>query len=437
MAARRAAAGLLGAVLRQRQTLDDALIHSPAARAMADMAARDRALARAITSTTLRRKGQLDAVLNHFLDKPLPRRCGPLREILLAAACQLLFLNRPAHAAIDLAVRHAKQDRNARHFAKLANAVLRRVAEQGPELIAAQDAGPLNTPPWLWKRWVTTYGENIARAITQAHLEEAALDLTVKGNAEGWAERLGGVVLDTGSVRLASHGPVEKLEGYDEGQWWVQDAAAALPARLFGDVSGKRVADLCAAPGGKTAQLAHAGADVTAVDVSPKRLERLEENLTRLGLGVELVAADATQWMADARFDAVLLDAPCSGTGTLRRHPDIAYLKGLKDIEELSALQARLLRHAVSLLRPGGRLVYCSCSLEPEEGEQQIEALLEEKPDIRVDPIRSNEIYGTGSWLTRDGALRTLPYDLNAGDEKRAGIDGFFAARLRVHNGED
>ena len=435
--ARRAASGLLGEVLRKNRTLDDALVNSRAARAMAEMSVRDRALARAITSTALRRKGQLDAVLDRFLDRKLPRRCGPLREILLGAACQLLFLDTPDHAAIDLAVRQARQDRNARHFAPLANAVLRRVAEQGPALIAAQDAGVMNTPPWLWQRWVKTYGEENAHRIADAHLSEAALDVTVKGDAQGWAERLGGVVLDTGSVRLAAHGAIEKLAGFNAGQWWVQDAAAALPARALGDVAGKRVADLCAAPGGKTAQLAHAGADVTAVDISPRRLERLHENLTRLGLDAELVAADACLWKPERPFDAVLLDAPCSGTGTLRRHPDIAHLKGEKDIAQLSMLQARLLRHAVTLLRPGGRLVYCTCSLEHDEGERQILGLLKEMPDIRVDPIRANEICAPGSWLTGDGALRTLPYDLHGGDEKYAGIDGFFAARLKLGNGAD
>lgn len=435
MPARRAASGLLGEVLRENRPLDDALVDSPAARAMADLSVRDRALARAITSTTLRRKGQLDAVLDHFLDRKLPGRSGPLREIMLGAACQLLFLDTPDHAAIDLAVRQVKQDKNARHFSGLANAVLRRVAAQGASLIAAQDAGVLNTPPWLWRRWVKTYGEDIARRIADAHLTEAALDLTVKEEPQIWAERLGGVALETGSVRLASHGPIENIEGFDAGQWWVQDAAAALPMRALGDVAGKRVADLCAAPGGKTAQLAHAGADVTALDISPRRLERLQENLTRLGLDAELVAADASLWQPETRFDAVLLDAPCSGTGTLRRHPDIAHLKGEKDIAQLAILQARLLHNAVTLLRPGGRLVYCTCSLEREEGERQIAALLKQIPDIRVEPIRANEICVPGSWLTGDGALRTLPYYRPAGDEKIGGIDGFFAARLRLGNG--
>lgn len=402
---------------------------SRAAREMSGLAERDRGLARAIASTTLRRLGQIDAVLSEFLEKDLPKRSGPVRDILRAATCQLLFLDAPAHAVIDLAVTQCKQDRNARHFAKLANAVLRRVAEHGRDIVARQDAAHLNTPNWLWGRWTTDYGEDTARRIGEAHLQPAALDLSVKQDPEGWAKRLGGVALPTGSVRVAHSGPIDKLEGFSAGEWWVQDTAAALPAKLLGDISGKRIADLCAAPGGKTAQLALAGAQVTAVDTSKRRLERLAENMDRLGLTVETVCGDALSWHDEQVFDGVLLDAPCTGTGTLRRHPDIARLKTEKDLKELTRLQARLLRHATTLLRPGGVLVYCTCSLENAEGEAQVEDLLSEVSTIRRAPIEAGDIDGSKSWISDRGDLRTLPFDL-AVDGCAPGLDGFFASRL-------
>ncbi len=430
--ARRAAVGLLTAILIKGQPLDDALVNSPASREMLSMAIRDRGLARAIVSTAIRHKGQLDAVLDAFIDKPLPKSSGPLREILLAAACQLLFLNTPAHAAIDLAVQQAKQDRNARHFDRLANAVLRRVASEGPALVKAQNGPRLNTPDWLWERWVKTYGEEDALRIAQANMAGAALDLTVKKDPEAWAKKLQAIALDTGSGRLASSGRIESLDGFDEGDWWVQDAAAALPARLLGDISDKHVADLCAAPGGKSAQLALTGARVTCVDSSKRRLERLDENMTRLGMEVSTVVADATKWTPDEPFDAVLLDAPCTGTGTLRRHPDIAHLKSPRDLLKLAALQERLLRHVITILRPGGVLVYCTCSLEPEEGELQIKRLLDDNANISLDPVRSDEVSGHDSWISKEGFLRTLPFDLVCDSPGSSGIDGFFAARLVI-----
>lgn len=433
--ARRAAAGLLQAVLRDNQTLDEALTHSPAARLMDSMAVRDRALARAIASTSLRRKGQVEGVLATFLDKQPPRKAGALREILLSGACQILFLETPDHAAIDLAVTLAKQSRKSAPFAKLVNAVLRRVAEKGPEIVAGQDAAMLNTPAWLWQRWAKTYGAETTRRIADAHMREAALDLSVKRDPDGWAKKLGGIVLPGGSVRMAAGGRVDAMEGFSDGAWWVQDAAAAIPARLLGDVRGKSVADLCAAPGGKTAQLATSGADVTAVDSSDKRLERLRENLERLGLDATVVNEDAATWQPGTPFDAVLLDAPCTGTGTLRRHPDIAHLKSDQDLEDLVAIQARLLAHAATLVKPGGTLVYCTCSLEPEEGENQVARLLEDNPHFTVDPVSADEIGGCENWLNEAGQLRTLPFDFESGDETLGGIDGFFAARLKAGPG--
>ncbi|HMN88113.1 MAG TPA: RsmB/NOP family class I SAM-dependent RNA methyltransferase, partial [Bauldia sp.] len=296
-------------------------------------------------------------------------------------------------------------------------------------LLAAADPARENTPDWLWTRWVSAYGEETARAIAAAHRVEPALDLTVRSDAAGWAERLGGIVLPTGSVRLVPSGPVDALPGFTEGAWWVQDAAAALPARLLGDVAGKHVADLCAAPGGKTAALAAAGARVTAVDASAARLTRLSANLARLGLSAETVAADILAWEPDAAFDAILLDAPCTATGTIRRHPDIAWLKRPEDVAKLADLQGRMLDRIVPWLKPGGTLVYCTCSLEPEEGEAQA-ARLAARPALAPRPVTAAEIGGLGEAVTPAGTVRTLPSQLPGATPRLSGVDGFFVARF-------
>ena len=429
--ARRAAAALLDAVLQKKQPLDEVLGRARDGSYLFDLPVRDRALARAIVGTSLRRKGQIDAVLDTFLERGLPSRAGTLYPILLSGAAQLLFMNVPPHAAIDLAVRLAQWDPRAKRYDKLVNAVLRRVADKGDEIAAKFDAARINTPDWLWDRWVRAWGEERTRAIVEMALVEPPLDLTVKSDPDGWAARLKGRVLPTGSVRTVPQGRIEDFDGFAEGDWWVQDAAASLPAKLLGDLTGKRVADLCAAPGGKTAQLLLAGADVVALDHSKTRLERLDENLKRLGLTAETVRADAGAWQPDERFDAILLDAPCSSTGTIRRHPDIPYLKSNKDVAELAGVQARLLDHAVSLLKPGGTLVYSTCSLEPEEGEAQVAALMARNPAVRIDPIGQDEPLGDTEWAEASGVLRTFPFQLDLGSPEWSGLDGFFAARLK------
>jgi 16S rRNA (cytosine967-C5)-methyltransferase len=429
--ARRAAAGLLAAVLDKRQALDDLLGRSLATGWMLDLPPRDRALTRAIVATSLRRRGQIDHVLGTFLERGVPERAGTLYPILLSAAAQLIFLKSPPHAVIDLAVRLAQYDARARRYDKLVNALLRRVAKEGEALAASLDAPRVNTPDWLWSRWLAHYGEARAHAIAAANMIEPPLDLTVKSDPEAWALELAGRVLCTGNVRLLPKGRIEALPGYDAGAWWVQDAAASLPARLLGPVAGKRVADLCAAPGGKTAQLAFHGASVVAVDISKSRLATLRANLDRLGLEAACVVADAVAWAPEERFEAVLLDAPCSSTGTIRRHPDIPHLKSPADIEALAGLQARLLDKAARLLKPGGTLVYSTCSLEPEEGEAQIGALLGRNTELRLERILPEEIAGQAQWIEPPGYLRTFPYQLELGAPEWNGMDGFFSARLR------
>jgi 16S rRNA (cytosine967-C5)-methyltransferase len=288
-------------------------------------------------------------------------------------------------------------------------------------------------PPWLLTRWIAHYGETTARDIAVALGHEPSLDITVKSDAAQWATRLHGETLPTGSVRTLLQGSVTMLPGFAEGQWWVQDAAAALPARLLGDVAGQSIADLCAAPGGKTAQLVHAGARVTAVDRSPGRMARLRDNLTRLALDAEVVVSDAADWQGGKNgggFDGVLVDAPCSSTGTMRRHPDVAWLRQETDIVALAALQKRLLQKAVTLLRPGGTLVYCTCSLEAEEGEQAISEFLATEATMRRAPIDAGEVAGLAEILTAEGDLRTLPCHLPHADPRLGGLDGFYAARL-------
>jgi 16S rRNA (cytosine967-C5)-methyltransferase len=433
LAVRRVAADIVEGVLGRHRALDEMLEGSDARAATAALAAlddRDRGLTRAIVAVVLRRLGTLRHLLGSFLEEGPPAQAPRVETALLIGAAQILFLEVPDHAAVDLAVRLVRENRKALHFAGLVNAVLRRIAREGKERIAALDAPVLDTPPWLMARWIKTYGEATAHAIAAANGREPALDLTVKSDAEAWAAKLDGRVLPTGSVRTIVHGAVTALPGFDEGAWWVQDAAAAIPARLLGNVAGLRVADLCAAPGGKTAQLVAAGAKVTAVDRAPGRLKRLQENLTRLSLEAELVCADVAAWTPEQHFDAVLLDAPCTSTGTIRRHPDVPWLKRSADITSLAAAQRRLLDHAITLIKPGGTLVYCTCSLEPEEGVDVVADLLAREQSVHRVPITAAEVFGETDFVSPDGDLRTLPCHFTDADSRFAGGDGFYAARL-------
>jgi 16S rRNA (cytosine967-C5)-methyltransferase len=388
----------------------------------------DRAFARAIASTTLRRLGQIRAILSELIERPPPRRAGAVPRILEIAAAQLLFMNAPDHAVVSTAMELADADAKARHFKPLANGTMRNIARRRDDLLARHGSASLNVPDWLRQRWISAFGQERVEAIAAAHLVEAPLDISVKSDAGLWADRLGGELLPTGSIRCRPKGRVDELPGYDEGAWWVQDAAAALPALLLGDVSGLEVLDLCAAPGGKAAELALAGARVTAVDIAPRRVDRMRRNLARLGLAASCIVADAKHFDPGRPFDAVLVDAPCSATGTIRRHPDVPWLKSGADIGALADVQRDLLASAVRLVRPGGTIVFATCSLEPEEGEAQAVSALSDLP-LRPKPIAAGEIRGlVGEWL-QDGHLRTLPFHA-PGPAISGGIDGFFAARF-------
>src|SRR5437773_3111196 len=432
LAARRIAADILDGVLHKHRTLDEQLDGSAAHPALKTLSDRDRALMRRLVGTVLRRLGTLGHVRSRLLDRGVPTDAPRAQSALLIGAAQILWMDVPDHAAVDLSVRLVQSDRRAARYTGLVNAVLRRCAREGLAIVEDVKGESLDIPPWLMARWNAHFGEATARAMALSVGHEPSLDLTVKSDATQWATRLHGETLPTGTVRTLLHGSVTMLPGFSEGQWWVQDAAAALPARLFGDVRGKTIVDLCAAPGGKTAQLAQAGAHVTAVDRSPARMARLRDNLARLSLQAENVVTDAAEWPGPGNggFDGVLVDAPCTSTGTIRRHPDVAWLRQETDIAALAVLQKRLLQKAVTLLKPGGTLVYCTCSLEPEEGEAAISALLAAESGLRRAPVDPSELAGLIEIVTPAGDLRTLPCHLAHADPKLAGLDGFYAARL-------
>jgi 16S rRNA (cytosine967-C5)-methyltransferase len=424
LASRRVAFEVLTACLDKGQPLDDALAQHTG---FTGLSPRDRAFVRLLLATTLRRLGEIDGVLGAMIERPLDGANAPVLTTLRLGAAQLLFLGTPAHAAVDTSVRMVEA-LGLPHLKGLANAVLRRLDREGAAVLGDRDPARLNTPRWLWESWTATYGEEVTRAIAAAHLIEAPLDITPRSNTDFWAGQLEAAVLPTGTLRRTAGGYIADLPGFAEGAWWVQDAAATLPARLLGDIAGKRVADLCAAPGGKTMQLCALGAQVTAVDISARRMKRLGENLVRSGLSAELVTADASKWTPAEKFDAILLDAPCSGTGTLRRHPDIAWLKDEEDVGRLMLTQDRLLVHALDLLKPGGTLVYAVCSLQEDEGPARIDALLAREKRARLVPVAAAELPGLADAVSPAGDVRTLPSMW----AERGGLDGFYVARLTL-----
>lgn len=396
--------------------LDEARLAGPAP---------ERAEAHRLADLTLRRLGEIEAALGRFVERMPEGRAG---HILRLMAAELLFAGTAPHAAVDSAVRLARAARGTARLAGLVNAVGRRLADAGRAVLAEHDAARLNTPDWLWEALVADWGEGRARAIAEAHLRVPPIDLTPAdpARAAALAAALGAELLPTGTLRLGARAQLSALPGYGEGQWWAQDAAAALPARLIPAPAGRRVLDLCAAPGGKTMQLAAAGAQVTAVDASAERMKRLGANLMRTGLGAEQVVADVLEWEPAEAFEAVLLDVPCSATGTIRRHPDVARRHAGLDLAALAGLQGRLLARAAGWVAPGGVLVFCSCSLMRAEGEAVVAEFLARHEGFRRLPVAPGEAGIPEEFVSAEGDLRTLP-DLWPG---RGGLDGFFAARL-------
>ena len=424
LGARGAALATLQAVFFNERPLYDALETSIS---KGGLEARDTAFARAIVMMVLRRLGEIDEIISAFLREPLPARSGPAELILRIACAELVFLEIAAHASVSSAVEMAGHDHRSRHFKGLINAVARKIASEGKAIAATLDAEKLNMPAWAWDACVNAYGEGETRAMAKAHGAEPPLDITVKNDALGWAQKLQAQILPTGTLRRTTGGRVEDLPGYAEGQWWIQDAAAAIPARLLGDVQGKTVIDLCAAPGGKTAQLAAAGATVTAVDLDFNRMRRVIANLQRLDLKAEFEVADALEWRPKKLAAAVLLDAPCTATGTVRRHPDVLWRKDMSDVMAQAGLQGRLIAAAAEMVEPGGMLVYCVCSLAQEEGEDVAEKFLKDHRNFSRQPVTADEIWGQTQFITGAGDLRTQPGHW----PELGGLDGFYACRLR------
>lgn len=417
-----AAFEILRSVLIRKRSLDDALADSEA---FSLLSPEDRAYAGFLARTTIRRLGQIDALIDHCMSHALPKKARPVNDVLRIGIAQLLFSATAEHAAVSTTVDLCRAVEQV-PFAKLVNAVMRRLQREGRTLLCAQDEPKLNTRGWLWDSWCQQYGEQTARAIAMAHLDIPPIDLTPKSSPQIWNDKLGGEVVLVGSIRLTGVQNVPDIEGYAEGQWWVQDAAARLPVSLLGDINGKLVYDLCAAPGGKTLELVNQGAQVHAVDISERRLSRLRENLERMGFEATLSTADVRAFKPDQRADIVLLDAPCSSTGTLRRHPDVGHLKTDADVSKLADVQKELLKSAADLVKPGGILMYVTCSLQPEEGEHQIKSFLESVPNFVRKPISPDELPELPSAINENGDLRTLPSFLG----NKGGMDGFFAARL-------
>ena len=390
---------------------------------------RDRALANRLITTALRRQGQLNFIIHALLDKGMPGKSGSFEAVLRLSLAQLVFLpDLGAHSALFLAVEAIKRDPKARHLSGLMNAVLRSAQANSAKFGMLSD--DLLIPDTFGDTWLDAYGEEAISGFSRALLAGAPLDLTLKTDDAGLIDALGAQPIMADTVRIEQRDrPVEALPGYDSGDWWVQDAASAIPARLLGAKAGGRVLDLCAAPGGKTAQLIKAGYTVTALDSDANRMARLQDNLKRLNYEAETVVADAANFAPVAAYDGVLLDAPCSATGTFRRHPEVIWHRSANDVAGRVRLQRALLANAFRCIEPDGVLVYCVCSLEPAEGEEQVDWALDSLPGLELWPVAPGEMPGLEGAVTARGLVRTHPGMAPGGHE--GGMDGFFVARFR------
>lgn len=426
MMARRSALAILHKILQQKIALDEAFDRDELFRTLPP---RDRGFTRMLVSTCLRRKGQMDDLVRRAVDKGDEPNPVLLKFILYIGMCQIFFMDVPDHASVDTSVTLAEENGLSRQKG-FVNAILRRMTGEGREWAERQDPVRMNFPQWILDAWIKDYGLQTAAQIAQASLAEAALDITVKkqGEVKIWQNTLEATYLPTGSLRRLGGGFVADMAGLQDGHWWVQDAAAALPVTLMGDVRGQRIVDLCAAPGGKTMQLAARGANVIAVDRSSSRMKILHENVVRTGLAdfVRTHITDGAEWNAGEPVDAVLLDAPCSATGTIRRHPDLLHLKSARDVAQLMDVQERLLSNAARMVKSGGMLMYCTCSLQKDEGERQVEKFLGAHKDFKRWPIAASEIGGLAEAITPEGEVRLLPFHL----APYGGMDGFFISRL-------
>ncbi len=442
LAARQTAAILLTRIIDDGRGLDGLFDSRHGPSQLRNLSDVDRSLVRAIVTTALRHRGEIEFALAKALDRKTPKNARQLLHTLHIAVAQILFMDVPDSAAVDLAVSALRDDKRSVRFSGLANAVLRRIGREKDKLFEQlndDETALLNMGPWLKKRARTDYGKARLAAIANQHMLEPVLDLSVRSDPGSWAEKLGGIHLFGNSIRINAPGRIEKWAGYEDGSWWVQDAAASLPVQLFGNLEGKSALDLCAAPGGKTAQLVLAGARVTALEKSEPRLQRLKTNLERLKFQADCVRADMMDWEPSELFDAVLLDAPCSSTGTIRRHPDVQWTKSPQIIEQLAELQYQMVLRASQFLKPGGTLVFANCSLDRAEGEDVYSRVLASTDDLQPAPISSDEVFGQDEFTNRQGTVRTLPCHLQSPGEQGSngdvspsmtGLDGFFCARF-------
>lgn len=430
MDSRLVATTLLTRVVDDGRNLDALCDREHGLKAFQKLSVKDQALARAISVTALRNRTRIEASLKRMMNRPPPKNARFLIHTLHVAAAQILYMDVPNSAAVNIAVNAIKNDKRTIRFSSLANAVLRRMSREAEKLRSQTDSvSPF--PDWFAKMLRTDYGKANAIRIAESVGHSPALDVSVKSDSSAWAERLEGNVLPTGSIRVNSSKPVHELPGYDEGEWWVQDAAAALPAKLVTAPTGSDVLELCAAPGGKTAQLVSAGYVVTAVDSSKPRLNRLKDNLSRLRMKAEIVCADILEWELEKKFDAVLIDAPCSSTGTIRRHPDVLWAKSADDIPALAALQFDMLKRASGFVKPGGMLVFANCSMLKSEGEDLLAKAMEALPDFTLSKITPDEVSGIDGFINGQGALRSLPcLSVKGENGSPVGLDGFFACRF-------